>query len=59
MILPEGSPVYCPPGFMDIVDGAGNSIDGGWRREKSPVMSLHLYYILIATGLLILSENTM
>ena len=22
---------------IDIADGAGHSIDGGWRREKSPV----------------------
>ena len=29
--------VYCPPGFIDIEDGAGNSIDGRWRWEKSPV----------------------
>ena len=27
------SSVYCPPGFIDGEDGAGNIIDGTWRAE--------------------------
>ena len=27
------SSVYCPPGFIDAEDGAGNVIDGAWRSE--------------------------
>lgn len=33
----EESSVYCPPGFVDGEDGAGNVIDGNWRRDDEPV----------------------
>ena len=33
----EESSVYCPPGFFDGEDGAGNIIDGSWRRDEDPV----------------------
>ena len=26
--------MYCPPGFADSEDGAGNIIDGGWRSDE-------------------------
>ena len=28
------SSVYCPPGFIDGEDGAGNVIEGSWRSEE-------------------------
>ena len=28
------SSVYCPPGFIDVEDGSGNCIDGGWRGDQ-------------------------
>ena len=30
------STVYCPPGFIDGEDGAGNVIDGVWRQDEDP-----------------------
>lgn len=33
----EESSVYCPPGFVDGEDGAGNIIDGSWRGDEEPV----------------------
>ena len=30
------SSVYCPPGFIDGEDGAGNIFDGGWRGDEDP-----------------------
>jgi hypothetical protein len=34
------SSVYCPPGFVDGEDGAGNTIDGGWRNDEDPSTGL-------------------
>ena len=28
------SSVYCPPGFIDGEDGAGNTINGSWRSDE-------------------------
>ena len=28
------SSVYCPPGFIDGEDGAGNVINGRWRTDE-------------------------
>ena len=33
------SPVYCPPGFVDGEDGAGNLVQGTWR-DDDPVTGL-------------------
>lgn len=30
------SSVYCPPGFIDGEDGAGNIIEGDWRTDGDP-----------------------
>ena len=32
--------VYCPPGFVDGEDGAGNQISAGWRSEDDPCAGL-------------------
>ena len=34
------SSVYCPPGFIDGEDGAGNVIDGSWRDDEDPSTGL-------------------
>ena len=34
------STVYCPPGFVDGEDGAGNTIDGVWRADEDPCSGL-------------------
>ena len=34
------SSVYCPPGFTDGEDGAGNVIQGSWRSDDEPVSGL-------------------
>ena len=33
----EASSVYCPPGFVDEEDGAGNIIYGSWKGDEEPV----------------------
>ena len=30
------SSVYCPPGYIDGEDGAGNFIAGGWKTDEDP-----------------------
>ena len=35
------SSVYCPPGFINSEDGAGNLLEGNWRREASDSTGLH------------------
>ena len=30
----EESYMYCPPGFVDGEDGAGNITEGSWRDEE-------------------------
>ena len=30
------SSVYCPPGYIDGEDGAGNYIAGGWKADEDP-----------------------
>ena len=34
------SGVYCPPGFVDGEDGAGNHISGNWRGDVDPCAGL-------------------
>ena len=34
------SAVYCPPGFTDGEDDAGNVIEGGWRKDDEPCSSM-------------------
>ena len=34
------SSVYCPPGFVDGEDGAGNTMEGGWRNDEDPSTGL-------------------
>ena len=34
------SSVYCPPGFIDGEDGAGNVIEGSWRDDEDPATGL-------------------
>ena len=34
------SAAYCPPGFIDGENGAGNVIDGVWRTEHDPCSGL-------------------
>ena len=32
--------MYCPPGFVDGEDGAGNQITGNWRGDDDPCAGL-------------------
>ena len=32
--------VYCPPGFVDGEDGAGNTMEDGWRNDEDPTTGL-------------------
>ena len=34
------SGVYCPPGFVDGEDGAGNHLPGNWRADEDPCSGL-------------------
>ena len=34
------SSVYCPPGFVDGEDGAGNHLPGKWRVDEDPCSGL-------------------
>ena len=34
------SSVYCPAGFLDGEDGAGNAINGGWRADEEQCSGL-------------------
>ena len=34
------SALYCPPGFVDGEDGAGNQIIGNWRGDDDPCAGL-------------------
>ena len=53
------STVYCPLGFVDGEDGAGNSIDGVWRADEDPCSGLEpLQHILVATGLYFIAQTT-
>ena len=44
------STVYCPPGFIDVEDSAGNTIDGLWRVDEDPCSG---FESLVAIGLYI------
>ena len=35
----EGA-VYCPPGYIDGEDGAGDFIPGRWRNDEEPVTGM-------------------
>ena len=47
------SAAYCPPGYIDGEDGAGNTIDGGWRTDQDPCSGLEP--LQHATGLLFIT----
>ena len=34
------SSVYCPLGFVDGEDGAGNTMEGSWRNDEDPSTGL-------------------